>query len=316
MEKDIREILQMEERDDLFKFLRSLEYSLTEEKTDALPVFAPDRSFFVHSDEKIHQLGNGFGDRYIVEMNRGCTNRCRFCAATYAYRSFRTPESSKVLEYVDDIIDNRYGVALMGTSLADLECFDEILLKCAENKCSISLSSLKVSEINEKRAALLKRCKVRSVTVAIESADELTRKGILKNLSDADIFNALRILKKYDLKAKMYFIAGLPHTDIEEEAQKVCVMLKELEKENLIYDSVLSVAPFTPKPLTPFENERFIDKKEYKRYKTVLKKGVSTLKSRVKLDFFSYDESKLDYLTGVLKGDDFLKFILENSENY
>lgn len=313
MTEDIVNMLNMDDRAELFEFIDKLDYSMTEGKLNAKPVFAPNGSFFVHSSDFLHSLGNEFGNRHVIEMNRGCTSRCRFCAASYAYRTFRTPDCMKITEYCDRVIEKNEGLALMGTTVADVECFDEILEKCALSGCNLSLSSLKVTEINEKRVALLKQCKIKTVTVAIESADVATRESILKKVTDEDIYNALKILKNYGLKSKIYLIAGLPGTDPEKEAEKVCQLLEKLEKMNALSEVTLSVAPFSPKPLTPFHDAEFIGKKEYRKYRTALIKGTKHLKIKVKADFFSYSESELDYKTGVLKGEEFLNLINENT---
>ncbi|HQO93000.1 MAG TPA: hypothetical protein PLX56_11805, partial [bacterium] len=153
---------------------------------------------------------------------------------------------------------------------------------------------------------------VKTVTVAVESANSETRKKILKNISDEQIFNAMKILKKYHLKAKIYLIAGFSGTDPVKEAEDVVLFLEKLDACSLLYDVTLSIAPLSPKPLTPFQDSVFIDKKEYKKYMVTLKKGISHFQKKVKVDFFSYKESEFDYMTGVLKGKEFVKFIIEN----
>lgn len=313
MEEDILKMHEIYKRDKLFEFIDKLEYAMTESNMSASPVYAEEMSFFVHSDPALHSFGNEFGNRHIIEMNRGCTSRCRFCAATYAYRTFRTPDCRKIVDYCEGIIMKKEGIALMGTTLADVECFDEILEKCALNGCSVSLSSLKVTEINKKRTALLKQCGVKTVTVAIESADVVTREKILKKVRDEDIVNALNILAEYDLKAKIYLIAGLPGTTPEKEVEALLDLMCRIERTVSIREISLSIAPFVPKPLTPFADHPFMDKKSYKKYRTLMAKGLSRLKVRISTDFFSYSESELDYKTGILKGDEFIKFIMENS---
>ena len=148
----------------------------------------------------------------------------------------------------------------------------------------------------------------------MESADPDTRQKILKNITDTDIFNAMEILKKHNLKAKIYLIAGFPETDLQKEAESVIELLKELDKRNLLHDVTISVAPLSPKPLTPLQDAKFMDKKQYKNYMVALKKGCSVFGKRIKLDFFSYRESEIDYKTGFLKGADLIDLINENIE--
>ena len=115
------------------------------------------------------------------------------------------------------------------------------------------------------------------------------------------------------MKAKIYLIAGLPGTTPEKEVEALLDLMCRIERTVSIREISLSIAPFVPKPLTPFADHPFMDKKSYKKYRTLMAKGLSRLKVRISTDFFSYSESELDYKTGILKGDEFIKFIMENS---
>ena len=315
MEHDINSMLELDTREDVFEFINRLPYALTSEKDRSEYVFAPEGSFCVSSNTVLHSYGNCFNDRNIIEISRGCTNRCRFCAASYVYRTFREADSVAVMRRVERSIENGDGIALMGASLASCSFFDEILEKCAAVPVSISLSSLKAAEITDHRAALLKKCGVKTVTVAVESADELTRTAILKNLSKETIFNAMAVLRKYDLRSRIYIIAGLPSTDAACEAEALVRLLEELDGGKLLNGTDLSVAPFAPKPFTPYRNERMMTKKEYKIFSDIVRKGLLKLDSRVKAEFFPYMESVLDVRCGQLKGMDFIKLIKgENQE--
>jgi len=313
MEDDIRKMLSMESREDIEKFFFELPYSLTSEKSKAEIVRADNGKFFVHSNEKLHKLGNSFNDRLMIELNRSCTSKCKFCAASYAYKTFRVADRSKVMDYVGSALDSGQGLALMGTALGSIDFFDEILERSAQMSASVSLSSIKVKEINEHRIELLKKCGVRNITVAIESGSADTRKELLKGINDDEITDSLKIIKKHGMKAKIYFIAGLPFTDPVEEALAAGRILSMLKKNEALGEVTLSVAPFVPKPLTPYGCEKLMDKKDYKKYMQTLKKEVGKISPNIKIDFFSYKESELDAAFGTARGDDFIKLIEENT---
>lgn len=298
MENDIKKMMGLDTREQVFDFIDKLPYAMTGSKRDAVIVRAEEHGFFVHSNEKLHTLGNCFSNRKVVEMNRGCTSRCRFCAASYVYKTFRETNVEKLMSFAKETIDSGSGLALMGTSLASLSQFDEILEYCAEKHGSLSLSSLKVREINDRRIALLKECGAKTVTVAVESALPETRERILKKITDEDIFNAMMILHKYSMKSKLYFIAGLPGTTPDAEVEAIVGLLDTLNKKGILGETELSVASFSPKPLTPLSGERFMSKKEYKSFMTLLKKGAASVSGKIKVDYFSYKESELDYSLG------------------
>lgn len=312
MESDIKKMMELETREAVFSFINTLPYALTDGKESFGTTYASSGAFSVCSNKMLHKYGNCFNNRKIIEISRGCTNRCKFCAATYAYKTFREADRSKVMEIVEQSIEEKQGIALMGASLASVSFFDEILEKCAENSISLSLSSLKAVEITDRRISLLKKCSVRTVTVAVESANEATRSRILKNLSTETILNAMTILKKYEMKSRIYLIAGLPGTDPAKEATDVIGLLKDLDSRKLLNETDLSIAPFAPKPFTPYAFEPMMTKKEYKIYMDVIRKGLTELEKKVKVEFFSYKDSVVDVLCGQLKGDDFIRLIQED----
>lgn len=312
MEKDMKKILNMDSREELDSFLSSLSYCYNDIKPSADIVRAENGQFFVHSNKTLHKMGNTFDNRLIVELNRSCTSRCKFCAATYLYETFRVPEKERVMEYVDTAVSDGKGLALMGTSLGSIDYFDEILEKAAQKSVSISISSIKVKEINEKRLKLLKKCGVKTITVAIESGIPATRKAILKDISDSEILTALKMIKDMKFKSKLYFIAGLPGTEAVEEAQSVVDLLLFIKNNGGLGETSISVAPFVPKPLTPYRDFDIVNRKEYKKYMEILKKGVSKISSGIKIDFYPYRESELDAKFGFYQGEAFIKLITEN----
>lgn len=309
MEQDIISMLELCTREEVSDLIDRLPYALTEKKDLSEYVCAEAGSFCVSSNPVLHAMGNCFNGRNIIEISRGCTNRCRFCAASYVYRTFREAGRPEVMRIVESSIEQGGGIALMGASLASCSFFDEILERCADESVQLSLSSLKAAEITESRAVLLKKCDVKTVTVAVESADEATRTAILKNLPAETIFNAMDVLKRHDLRSRIYIIAGLPSTEPVTEAGALLGLLDELDKRKLLNSTDLSVAPFAPKPFTPYQNEKMMSKKEYKVFSDIIRKGLLKLDSRVKAEFFPYRESVLDVMCGQLKGDDFIKMI-------
>jgi radical SAM superfamily enzyme YgiQ (UPF0313 family) len=311
MENDIKKILSMETREDLFSFMDNLSYCYTKNKKSAEIVRADNGGFFVHSNPKLHSMGNNFDNRLMMELNRSCTSRCKFCAAAYTYKTFRIPQREKVIDYVKAALKNNSGIALMGTSLGSVSYFDEILELAAYKNSSISLSSLKIKEINENRLKLLKKCGVKTVTVAIESANYSTRKEILKDIPDSRIIDAMKLIKKYDFKSKLYFMAGLPFTDPETEAKSVAKLISLIDENNGLGEVVLSVAPFVPKNMTPFSSFKLMKKKEYKKYMQTLRKSLQSLRRNIKVDFFSYKDSELDQLLGFADGEVLQKIIRE-----
>lgn len=254
-------------------------------------IFAPSREFGIFSDEKLLTFGNEFGNRVIVEMNRGCTAACRFCVASYLYKPFRPASLERVREAISLAEKHNRGVALMGTSIGDYPEFDDILEELAEKKINISLSSLKGGAINEKRLKYLKKCGVKTVTLAIESADPEVRKRITKPLSQQTIVDALSLLHDYHFRVKLYFIAGLPETDPTDEVASIIELLLTLQRGKRLPYVTVSIAPLSPKLLTPYADEKMMGKTEFRRYITLLKKQIRTVSPHIAIYTAPYREA-------------------------
>ncbi len=313
MEEDIRKLLSFNAREELLNYFNVLPYCVTSQKSGAFPTRTESCEFFVCSNPLLHKMGNDFNNRVIIELNRGCSLKCKFCAASYAYKNFRETNCNKVSDFIEKPFVIKDGLALMGTSLANVSCFDLVLEKASFYNISLSLSSIRISDITEKRVEILKKCGVKSVSVAIESGCYETRKAVLKSVKDDTIFDALKILRNFGIKTKIYFIAGLPGTDPVEEAEGVATLLRSVKDKKALGEVSLSVTPFSPKPLTPYARFEMMEKKEYKKYIHTLKKKVAEISKGIKIDFFPYKESKLDETFGKAKGEDFIKLIARGS---
>ncbi|MCK5807893.1 radical SAM protein, partial [bacterium] len=268
-----------------YSWLSSLDYPASTR------IASPAREFGIFSSEKLLPLGNEFGNRVIVEMNRGCTAACRFCVASYLYRPFRPASYKKVKEAIALAEKTGRGLALMGTSIGDYPEFDAVLEELADKKIEISLSSLKGSAITEKRLQNLKKCGVKTVTLAIESADAEVRRQIAKPLPQQTIIDALTLLFHYDFKVKLYFIAGLPATEPEGEIAAIEELLDGMKRAKTLPHITISVAPLSPKLLTPYADEQMMGKASFRRYLSLLKKMLKEVAPRIAIYSAPYREA-------------------------
>lgn len=305
--------------EDVLAAASGLDYSVMPHRT-AEVVRAQSGQFAVYSHPELHKLGNGFGNRLIIELNRGCAGRCRFCAASYIYKTYRQADMTRVMDIINNLPQDEKGAALMGTSLDCVEGFGVILEALAAKGKSASVSSVRIKGISDLLAMRLKACGVLTVTMAVESADSATRKAINKAISDDEIFAAADILEKHGLKPKFYFIAGLPDTDVTQEAEAVVDLMKRLLVKYPAMRAALSFAPFSPKAATPFALKPMMSRGDYKKFTGIVRKGLRQFSGQVKPEFFSYgesvtqayfgrsDETLLDFLESYAKdGSDFIE---------
>ena len=55
-----------------------------------------------------------FKDTFIIELSRGCNNRCAFCTASYLNLPFRHYEYNKIIDAIDLGLKQTHKIALLG----------------------------------------------------------------------------------------------------------------------------------------------------------------------------------------------------------
>jgi len=181
---DLFHIFKTFSKPQIIDFASSLSYALTPDKQRAKFIRADDGAFGAHSTLSLHKYGNGFGNRFVVELNRSCTEKCYFCAASYVYKNYREADRKSVFQNVERAIDLGDGVALMGTSINNVSYIEELLEIITKNEVSLSISSVKTAYATEKFMNYLKKGGVKTVTLAIESADQKVRDRMHKPVNE------------------------------------------------------------------------------------------------------------------------------------
>ncbi len=291
MEKELLHLLSLNSFEEIEDCIANVDFAVSSRKEYGVAVKADSGTFGIASASELMKEGNCFNNRLIMELNRGCTNRCKFCAASYVYKTYREASKEFVFASIDNAVSKNNGLALMGTSLNNVSYFNEILDVALKKSIPISLSSVKVNALTENLVEKLKGCGVKTISFAVESADTNTRKSILKQVTDDNIYNGYSLISSAGMNARFYFIAGLPDTDLNVEADALIELFSNLRKKFGKLSVDLSFAPFSPKPFTPFETERMITKNEYTKFKKNVEKGLKKVDFSIKTHFFSYRES-------------------------
>ena len=249
-------------------------------------------------------------------MSRGCANRCGFCLASYLNLPLRSIPYETLKQVIDLGLAHTNKIALLGAQISAHPRFHDICkyiydkIQDGQN-IEMSVSSLRVDAITPDVVKTLVAAGQKNSTLAIEAGSERLRKVINKNLTEEQIFNAVKIARDNGLKGfKFYGMIGIP-TETQEDLEAIVSLAKRVKKENKVFDISFGFSSFVPKPHTPFqwcgrEDNKSLEKKSQYLQKELRKIGVSTQISSIKWDYWqavlSRGDSRLtDFLIEVYK---------------
>lgn len=198
---------------------------------------------------------------YMVELGRGCSRGCRFCAAGFIYRPPRLWHGDAILKGLADRPDQVNRIGLLGMEMASNETVDEIARYLEDQQCALSFSSLRADRISEQTLSLLASSRLKSVAIAADGCSERLRRLINKGLSEEDLLSAaLRLVEAGIFHLKLYVMIGLP-TETQEDLDELIQLVTRLQQLILpvgrargrVSEITLSINCFVPKPWTPFQ---------------------------------------------------------------
>ena len=201
------------------------------------------------------------GHTFLIEVGRGCTHGCRFCAAGYVYRPprFRTRRDfEKMVDRGAPITDK---IGIVGAAISDHPDIEHLCLYAIERHLQVGFSSLRADSLGSALLGVLKKNKTQTVTIAPDAGSERMRSVINKGMNESDILNAATVLIESGmLNLKLYFMVGLP-TETIEDVEAIITLCKRIKHRFLkssktkgrIGTITVSLSSFVPKPFTPFQ---------------------------------------------------------------
>jgi radical SAM superfamily enzyme YgiQ (UPF0313 family) len=229
-----------------------------------------------------------FRDMFLIEITRGCPRRCRFCAVSYVYPKFRAVPAGRVLEIVRACRseygrDGRPGfdrVGLVSSAVCDYRETDTLCGGLLDMGLRVSVSSLRIDLLTDGLLDALVRSGQETMTIAPEAGSERLRRTIRKPMTDEQILDGVsRALSRGIRNYKIYAMVGLP-TETPEDLQALVDLTRRIRREMRGRQGrkagrlALSLNPFIPKPLTPFQWCGMEPMREIKRRVGILRRGI------------------------------------------
>lgn len=228
-----------------------------------------------------------FGDMFLLQINRGCPYKCRFCHTGYTQTPLRHLSYQTAVNLIRQGLRFRQRIGLVGAAIADYPFLRELCETTMAEGGALSVSSLRLSALAgaEYLVDALVRSGQRTITLAPEAGTERLRTLLRKPLADTALYETIEYAVCHHIpNLKLYFLVGLP-TETEGDLEAIielCTQCREFllqtgKAVRKMGKMTVSINPFVPKPFTPLQWRPMDTEAELKRKIRILKRGLQRL---------------------------------------
>ncbi len=239
-----------------------------------------------------------YRSRGLVEMSRGCPEKCRYCWVSYNYGRLRCYPTDAILEKVERVARMTDRVGFVATAVGDHPELAFILDWCRSRKLEVALSSLRIPAMREEILRPLAESGARSVTIAPETGTDKLRRRLNKPITNASILEAADTALRCGIESlKMYFIIGLPgetDEDVTGIADLLCqvqeMMVGRGRDRGRVGTLHAGFNVLVPKPYTPYARHPMLTRNEARRRLKLVLDGLAGV-ANLRIDRPAYRES-------------------------
>lgn len=226
-----------------------------------------------------------FANKFLIEMSRGCPEKCKYCWATFGMGTFRWHPTDYILAALERARAVTDQVGFVATAVGDHPEIEHILRESNRLGFRGAVSSIRIPAVTEGVLQALHASGDRSITLAPETGSDSLRAKMGKPITNRLLLEKIRMIFEHGFtQLKLYFIIGLPgetmddvRSILEVGAEARELMLQTATKTGVIGHIHLGTNILVPKPYTPWQREAMDDERGLKRKIAFLKKGVAGL---------------------------------------